>query len=318
LSGLLERLRSDGVVKSPAATLTPLTGGVSSEIYRVDDGADVFVVKRALAKLKVQQDWFADVGRNANEFRYLQYVSQFLPQAVPRPLRLSVEHGYFTMEYLGSGYANWKQQMLAGVCEEATAGQIGSMLGIIHKRSADDAEARDTFATLKDFEQLRIDPYLLATAKKHPDLAGLFHEEADRLRASRRVLTHGDFSPKNILVSKDRLVLVDCEVAWFGDAAFDVAFGLNHLLLKRLARPQHADQLRRMAQAFWTSYQKAAGSAGGSETEVARLLLMLMLARVDGKSPVEYLDEAQRRHVRTFAIRALKAGRWKLDACMTA
>jgi aminoglycoside phosphotransferase (APT) family kinase protein len=220
------------------------------------------------------------------------------------------------MEYLGTGFSNWKQQMLAGVCEASTAGQIGSMLGIIHKRSADDAEARDTFATLKDFEQLRIDPYLLATAKKHPELAGLFREEADRLRASRRVLTHGDFSPKNILVSKDRLVLVDCEVAWFGDPAFDVAFGLNHLLLKSVARPHYADQLRSMARSFWTSYQKAAGSVGGTETEVARLLLMLMLARIDGKSPVEYLDESQRQHVRKFAMNRLAKAQWRVDCCM--
>ena len=110
----LELLRRDGVVQSPNATLTPLTGGISSEIYRVDDGNDVFVVKRALAKLKVRDDWFADVGRNRYERAFIEYVGAFLPGAVPALRHGSDEHGYFTMEYLAPEFANWKQLLLAG------------------------------------------------------------------------------------------------------------------------------------------------------------------------------------------------------------
>lgn len=311
---LLQILLADGVVKSPGATLTPLTGGVSSEIYRVNDGDAVFVVKRALAKLKVRQDWFADVGRNANEYRYLEYAGQWVKGMTPRPLRLSEEHGYFTMEYLGDGFANWKQQMLAGECDQMTAQRVGALLGILHQQSAADPAVAGRFATLPWFEQLRIDPYLLATAKRHPDLASLFDDEADRLRASKRVLTHGDFSPKNILVSEDRVVIVDCEVAWYGDAAFDAAFLMNHLLLKSFARPDHAKTLQDMTCTFWETYRKAAGPAGGTEADVVRLLFMLMLARVDGKSPVEYLDDRQRLAVRVFAVDRLKAARWTISA----
>jgi 5-methylthioribose kinase len=314
---LLELLRTDGVVTSPHATVTPLTGGVSSEIYRVDDNGHIFVVKRALAKLKVQQDWFADVGRNANEFRYLEYVTNHcLTDATPRPLRLSEANGYFTMEYLGDGFANWKQQLLAGECEVVVARRLGVLLGVIHHLSADDPLARETFNTLPWFEQLRIDPYLLTTAKRHPRLSSLFHEEAERLRAWSRVLVHGDFSPKNILVSDQRIAIVDCEVAWFGDAAFDVAFLLNHLILKTIARPAIAETLRDMVWAFWAAYRQAGRpllETQAREEHVARLLLMLMLARIDGKSPVEYLDDVQRQRVRTFAIERLEAGRWELE-----
>jgi aminoglycoside phosphotransferase (APT) family kinase protein len=309
---LLDLLRSDGVVKSPHATLTPLTGGVSSEIYRVDDGDDVFVVKRALAKLKVQQEWLADVGRNANEYHYLRYVSDFLPHAVPRPLTLSLEHGYFTMEYLGQGFANWKQQLLAGEGDLQTARTAGQLLAAIHKRSADDPVAAAAFDTLANFEQLRIDPYLLSTAWKHPDLAYLFQAEAARLRESKQVLVHGDFSPKNILVSKDRLVIVDCEVAWYGDAAFDVAFLMNHLILKQMVNtpviPKAAPG--KMAVAVWETYRMAGGVA--KEADVVRLILMLRLARIDGKSPVEYLSEDQRQMLRQRTRDKLSIGLWQM------
>ena len=47
--------------------MTPLTGGVSSDIWRVDLQPEPVCVKRALAKLKVAADWRAPVERNAYE-----------------------------------------------------------------------------------------------------------------------------------------------------------------------------------------------------------------------------------------------------------
>ena len=299
-SELLQLLRDDGVIRSSAATLTPLTGGVSSEIYRVNDGDDVFVVKRALAKLKVAQDWFADVGRNRNEYKYMQYVDRHVPGAVPHVRQAHAEHGYFCMDFC-SGYSNWKQLLMAGEADHV-APKIGELLGRIHAASAGDSAARETFNTIANFEQLRIDPYLISTARVHPALRQAIHAEADRLRVSRNVLAHGDFSPKNILVAGDDVLIVDCEVAWFGDAAFDAAFMLNHLLLKTLVVKDRGN-----ADRFWTSYCQHAGRAAASESTVTRLLLMLMLARVDGKSPAEYLNESQRSFVREFAVRRIPA-----------
>ena len=230
-------LRADGVIGTRAATLTPLAGGVSSEIYLVNDAGREFVVKRALPKLKVKQEWFADISRNGNEAAYLNYVARLAPDNVPHLKYVSAEHGYFCMEYLGDAWRNWKQMMLAGRCDPEIARAAGGLLGRIHARSAHDPEARDRFRTVANFEQLRIEPYLLATARRHPQLKPAFEEEAARLRAARSVLAHGDFSPKNILVRPGRLVILDCEVAWYGDAAFDVAFLLNHLFLKSAARP---------------------------------------------------------------------------------
>jgi aminoglycoside phosphotransferase (APT) family kinase protein len=300
----LEMLRRDGVVRSDNATLTALTGGVSSEIYRVDDGGDVFVVKRALAKLKVQQDWLADVARNNFEQEYLKYVGQFLPSAVPRVRDCRPEHGYFTMEYLPDDFLNWKQLLLNGRCEPAHAALAGDLLGTIHRRSAGDVDAARLFDTTANFQQLRVEPYLLTTGQQHPELRQLFEAEALRLAGTRECLVHGDFSPKNILIRGDRMVLLDCEVAWYGDPAFDLAFLINHLCLKALHRPVASRALHTMIDTFWTNYRSARGGDGFDEAKtnnrVARLLLMLLLARIDGKSPVEYLDAAEKQFVRGF------------------
>lgn len=295
----LALLRRDGVVRAPDARLTPLSGGVSCEIYLVEDGAERFVAKRALAKLAVKADWFADVSRNRHEWEYIRYVARFLPEAVPVLRDCSAANNYFTMEYLNGRFLNWKQLLLAGEASVAHAREAGNVLAQIHRHSAGDAEAVHLFDTTPVFFQLRLEPYLLTTGAKHPPLRPLFEAEAARLAAARECLVHGDFTPKNILIGSERMVLLDCEVAWFGDPAFDVASLLNHFFLKALLHAPRDAGLRPMIDGFWAAYQ-AVRPSPELEVRVNRLLLMLMLARVDGKSPVEYLDAARRQFIREF------------------
>jgi aminoglycoside phosphotransferase (APT) family kinase protein len=296
-------LRARGVLRSTDATLTPLTGGVSSEIYRADDSGRVFVVKRALAKLKVAAEWFADTRRNAHEQAYLTYVARFRPDAVPAVLAGGEDEGWFAMEFL-EGFANWKSELLVGRADPGTATRAAAILGEIHARSHGDATAQRRFATDANFHELRIAPYLLATAERaeNADLRRLILDDAAALAARREALVHGDFSPKNLLVRPDRLVVLDCEVAWYGDPAFDVAFLLAHLLLKALHHaPEGAAPLRPLFDAALAAYREAQPTlAEPVLARTPRLLRWLLLARVDGKSPVEYLAPEKQACVRRF------------------
>jgi aminoglycoside phosphotransferase (APT) family kinase protein len=292
----VELLMRDGVLRHSEARLTPLTDGVSSEIYRVDDGDDSFVVKRALPKLRVREDWTANVDRNRYEQMYIEYVAGFLPRAVPALRPGPKDRGYFAMELLGPEFTSWKTLLLRGEASIEQADQAAAILGAIHARSAVNAEVAANFETIANFMQLRIDPYLLTTASRHPDLRSLIHAEAQRLASTKQCLVHGDFSPKNIMVSPSRMVLLDGEVAWYGDPAFDLAFLLTHLLLKGLYHAPRQMGLKEMCGAFWERYVEEVDGAidcRALEPRVARLLPMLLLARVDGKSPVEYLTRPQ-------------------------
>lgn len=314
---LLRLLRRDGVVRRETAKLTPLTDGVSSEIYRVDDGDTSFVVKRALPKLRVRDDWIADVARNRYERRYIEYVAGFLPEAVPRLFPGPENRDYFAMEYLGTGFMSWKKLLLGGDAQVAHVLQAAAILGAIHARSVGNAEIAGRFDTTGNFIQLRIEPYLLTTGQRHADLRTHFEVEAQRLADTRICLVHGDFSPKNVMISPSRFVLLDCEVAWYGDPAFDLAFLLTHLLLKGLHHAPRKVGLEQMSHAFWRRYAEEVGDAieiHSLETRVARLLPMLLLARVDGKSPVEYLTQpGQADFVRRFARTTISAKPAALD-----
>lgn len=213
---LLNHLRNDKVVTA-AATLTPLTGGVSSDIYLISDGSRRFVVKQALSTLRVRDVWHADPSRNLFEQRYLSYVGRFLPDAVPAIA--AAGDGYFVMEYFGPDFHNWKSQLIDGTTVRSLAARAGAILGRIHANSRHDPVAARDFDSSDNFEQLRVDPYFRTLARRIPQMSALVEAEAARLLATRECLVHGDFSPKNILVSDDRMVVLDCEVAWYGDPA---------------------------------------------------------------------------------------------------
>lgn len=300
---LIESLRDAGLVQSLSPSIAPLTGGVSSEIFRVDDGSRHFVVKRALAKLKVKDDWYADISRNRVEEAYLRRVNAIVPGCTPRILASGPEEGWFAMELLGGEFLNWKTQLLQNQPDCDHAKRAGMTLGRVHCETWGDPVVAREFATLENFRQLRLEPYLETTAERVPALAHLLRTEKDRLAQTTLALVHGDFSPKNILHSPDRMVLLDAEVGWYGDPVFDPAFLLTHFFLKALLHSQASDAILSLVPAFWQSYCAALGPHADADLErrTARLTLCLLLARVHGKSPVEYLTEpTQRQFVTDF------------------
>lgn len=298
-------LRRAGLLHGPEPTIKPLPGGVSSDIIQVKDGDQQFVVKRALAKLKVRDDWFADVSRNQVEQNYLRRVAKITPGHVPRVLHAQPDEGWFAMEFLGSDFVNWKNALLENRADPASATNAGEILGRIHRATWGDPVVAQEFATLENFQQLRLEPYLETTAERVPDLAPLLRAEKERLAQTTLCLVHGDFSPKNILISPERLVVVDAEVGWFGDPVFDTAFLLTHFHLKALLHATNSGPVLSLVPKFWQAYSTALGSDAGADLEsrTVRLVLCLLLARVHGKSPVEYLTQSSQRDFLTAFVR---------------
>jgi len=285
-----------------------LTGGVSSDIWALHGRNTVLVVKRALAQLRVAQVWRAPVTRNAAEAAWLDTVHAIAPDFAPAVLYHDAAAGLFVMPYIPPATAPvWKAELLAGRCDVAFAAEVGRRVGAIHAATAGRADIAARFANAEAFHELRIAPYLLATAERHPALASRLGELAAASAAARDCLIHGDVSPKNILMGPRGPILLDAECATCGDAAFDLAFCLNHLLLKavRVADPA---PLRRAFDALAEAYFAAAAFAPREtlEARAAALLPGLFLARVDGKSPVEYITtDAERARVRAVATHFL-------------
>jgi aminoglycoside phosphotransferase (APT) family kinase protein len=274
-----------------------LAGGVSSEIWRVDLAAGPVCVKRALPRLKVAQLWEAPVERNRYEYEWFRVAGAAAPGAAPKVL--AREEGVFVMEYLEEArHPVWKALLREGHADCAFAAQIGSALARIHAATTG---VTALFPTDTIFHAIRLEPYLLATGTRHPALRSRFEALARRTAETKVCVVHGDVSPKNILAGPRGPVFLDAECAWYGDPAFDLAFCLNHLLLKCLWVPRAKAQFLACFDGLCGAYLEGV-SFEGVEARAASLLPALLLARVDGKSPVEYLtEEAQKRTVRQVA-----------------
>ncbi len=296
-AGLLE----DG--ETPA--FEALAGGVSSDIWLAGLARDPVCVKKALQKLKVARDWLAPVERNTYEARWLEVAGNIVPGASPKILASDAAQGMFAMEYLEpERFPCWKNQLLEGRADPTFAAAVGERLARIHSATAGDVDIAAAFFTDGIFHAIRLAPYLEATAEAHPGLSDALGSLVRVTADTHTALVHGDVSPKNILAGPEGPVFLDAECAWYGDPAFDLAFCLNHLLLKCLARPEAADAFLISFDVFAEGYLECVTAEPRSDIEAraAHLLPGLFLARVDGKSPVEYLTrEADRDRVRRNA-----------------
>ena len=273
---------------------TALTGGVSSLIVKVETADHVFCVKRALPQLKVAVLWEAPVRRNRDEAAWLKFARDVAPTSVPQVLGEDEQDCIFAMSYLPvDRYTVWKQPLLDGTVNPSTAVAMAQLLVCLHAASADNLDLCRSFDHDDDFVAIRLSPYFLFTAEKHPHSAQALNRLVTQTLLHKKVLIHGDVSPKNILIGPDGPVLLDAECACWGDPAFDLAFVLTHLMLKCVWRPANAAAYLHSFDLLSNTYLQAVTweSPAALEARTCDLLAGLLLARVDGKSPVEYLRE---------------------------
>lgn len=304
-----QALRTMGLIGAAhEPSFEALTGGVSSDIWRVDTPRGPICVKRARSRLSVAADWCVPVARNAAEAAWFRVAGAILPESVPRVLAEDRKADLFAMSYLDpAAYPTWKSALLDGSASAAVGAAVGARFAKLHAATADSPDLAKNFANDDLFAALRLEPYFAETARVHPDLAGRLEDLAAITRTTRRVLIHGDVSPKNILIGVNGPIFLDAECAVYGDPAFDLAFCLTHLLLKTQARPTKAALYIASYAQLVENYSRGVDWEPLSDLIVraAGLLPALLLARVDGKSPVDYLRPQQQEAVRLFAISEL-------------
>jgi len=297
---LRDYLREHGYAKmGEALALKKLPGGVSNRTVRVAwaDG-HAWVLKQALAKLRVNVDWFSSPERIGVEAKALRWLNRSAPPGTtPGFIFEDIANHLMGMEAIPEEHENWKSVLLSGQIVSNHFEQFGLLLGAIHRESSDcGAETCRVFADTTYFVNLRLEPYYLYTAQKTAEAAAFLKALARETLNHKDSLVHGDFSPKNTLIYRGKLILLDYEVVHFGDPAFDVGFALTHFLSKANHLPKDRARLATAAELFWQEYRKEITRlkwAAALEPRVVRHTLGCLLARVAGKSPLDYLTPAE-------------------------
>jgi aminoglycoside phosphotransferase (APT) family kinase protein len=314
-SQLISYLHQTGrIAREETPACRTLAGGVSNRTVLVRRASgEGWVLKQALAKLRVKVDWFSDPTRVHREALGLKHLAELAPPGTITPLVFEDEANHLlAMRAVPQPHENWKTMLLRGDVRTEHVEQFAALLGAIHRRAAEAAGALpQVFDDRSFFESLRLEPYYAYAAEQVPEAAEFFRELIANTRARRLTLVHGDYSPKNVLVHDGRLVLLDHEVIHWGDPAFDVGFALTHLLSKshHLRDPRFVEAATTFVDVYAATLGPTYWDANLQAMSV-RHTVGCMLARVAGRSPLEYLTESQRRRQRDFAVRAA-AARWR-------
>lgn len=308
LDSAADYLRRRGIVPDGVpVTARPLSGGVSNDVLAVTGPGVSLVIKQALPRLRVAQEWLATPKRILTEAAALRLAARIRPGDVPGVADVDEQALTMTISLVDPRLRNWKTDLMAGRLDERTAVRLGEALADWHSATAADEQARTGFDDAA-FVQLRTDPFHRAIAARHPDRGQRIDALVTEMLTTKLCLVHGDFSPKNVLADGPSISVLDWEVAHFGDPVFDLAFLQTHLLLKAVHRPDAAGGYHGLSTAFMQAYRSGVHAGlGRPDAYLGGHIACLLLARVDGKSPAEYLTSPEKLRVRKVARDALAA-----------
>ena len=299
-STVVEYLTSKNVIqKSDNPQIEVLTGGVSNVVIAITTADQKLVLKQALAELAVSEKWEADQRRAIVEANAIELFNKLTPNQVPKLIFLDPDRFILVLERVPVGSTVWKSDLLAGVINPDIGLKLGATLASWHNYGEKSAEAKIKFMEDSLFEQLRIDPFYRFVATKNPQIEVPIRKLINELEGDKTTVVHGDFSPKNIMVAtNDDIYILDFEVTHVGNPVFDLAFLTAHLLCKffRTDDRLHAKLLANTAISFMKEYQ----TLRRISPSVTRHAALIALARVEGKSPVNYLSTDAQQKLQVF------------------
>lgn len=301
----INRINNEEIIK-----YTKLDGGVSSDVYKVKTKSKYFCIKRSLPKLKVEKEWFADTKRLKYEYLWLKYCKKIIPNSIPKIYEFNEKKDYLILEYLDDNkYVNLKSILLKKNININIINKISKNLFKIHDKSSNRYIKKIFTGNNKNFYDLRLDAYFNEVARVHPILKKVIKNIIQSYKKNSSTLVHGDFSPKNMLIYNKTIKYIDAETCNFGDPAFDVVYFANHLMIKSIHMPARKNIFLKYYKIFFTTYLN---NLKNSERDFfydrcIKMIPIMLLARIDGKSPVEYIiKKSIKNKIRKISFRLIK------------
>ena len=277
-----------------------LTGGVSSEVYHVKTNKNNYCIKRSLKRLLVKKKWIANTNRIKFEYLWLKHCQNILKRNIPNTYEFNNKKKYIVMEYLKtSQYKTLKQLYFNKIININTIRSISKHLYKIHSNSSNYKTKKTFEGNYKNFYDLRLDPYFNEVGRVYPKYKGYIKKINENYIKHSNTLVHGDFSPKNILVGKNKIIYLDAECCNFGDPVFDLVFFTNHLLIKSIFFKDKSQEFIKLYISFYKEYLSNLSTKNFNSyiDRIIKMTPIMLLSRVDGKSPVEYINKVKIKNI---------------------
>lgn len=280
-------------------------GGVSCTVAFVYAGKKPIIIKQGLAQLKVKEEWLCDPNRMNIEQQSTRIYHKLMPDCAPEVYFYDGDNYIYGREAVPEDWRMWKADLLNGKLDFVAAGKVIQTLLTVHNTCSRDRAVAAEFGRKDIFYNLRISPYFEFIKGRYPERSALISSVIDFLMTAKITLIHGDFSPKNIMTDGNAVSILDYEVAHYGHPAFDLGFFSTHFVLKAIKNKQWAESYLNMLVYMMDQYFGGVDCMDTQELEACYLKTwaLIILARVDGKSPAEYItEEADKALVRDVAF----------------
>jgi hypothetical protein len=272
--------------------LTPLPGGVSSEIHIAQIGSERVVVKSALEKLRVASDWHSDPIRILAEGDALRWFHCVTPHYVPDPIAITDSPPGLVIPYAPEPSVDWRTSLLSRITKsdvEITR-QLRQILTQWHSTSAK-ALSGTRLDDTNRLRTLRLEPFYQDMATSLPEFNSVISDCITELLEQRTCMVHGDFSPKNVLLFEGGIWVLDAEVAHIGNPVLDYATMSAHLILKALFyrdSPESSEIAQSMIEVFLDTE-----SVDKLPATLSPHTGVFLGVRAIGRSPAQYLSSHQ-------------------------
>ena len=314
---LVEYLKKRNIIKiNEEYSFRYLGGGVSCTVIFLWVGDREIIIKQALEQLKTKEVWKCDPNRMNIEYESNRVYHELVPECAPEVYFYDEENYIYGREALPEDWRMWKEDLLKGLLNFSSSAKVIDALSTVHNSCAGDKEVKKIFENKEIFYQLRVSPYIEFVVGKHPELSRFSEEVNGFLMDESITLVHGDFSPKNIMTDGEAVSVLDHEVAHYGHPAFDLAFFSTHFVLKAVKNKAWAAAYLVMLSSMLDRYFKNVTfmDRGKLESDYVKTWAFIILARVDGKSPAEYIvEDFDKELVRKIAFRIFEAEDWNFD-----
>lgn len=309
---MISYLKEHGIINDVEPySINYCSGGVSCPVAIIESGDRTLLIKQGRARLAVKEEWLADPARTNLEGKGAAFFHRYLPELQPDVVINDEENHIFVREAIPSGCHMWKADLLEGILDFKVAERTMETMAIVHNSSAKDPDVPVIFNNYRNIYELRVTPYIQFVAKKYPQLAPVSEEVSDLIMNHHQVLVHGDYSPKNIIVTPDRQVcVIDSEPVHCGNAICDVSNFTTHIVLKSAHLKKYSAAFLNMLVAMTDTYFSRIDFDDPKKVEAncMKALGMTVLARIDGKSPAEYItDEATKQLVRDMSFKLIES-----------
>lgn len=192
-------------------------------------------------------------------------------------------------------------RLLREEMDESLLTKIVESLAGMHNASLDNGALRDRFSSNRGFLEIKVD-LQCRQATGDAALRERIGDFMDRSMRIQRVLLHGDFAPKNILVwGRAQYLFIDFEESGYGDPALDVGYFFAHLYLHRELRGAGGgeEMLGRLLAAYLAVFS---GADPGLVARINGFIGIFLISRLDSRAPAKYVPESLRERIRSMAV----------------